>query len=213
MARPNDSAVVLYLRVKRSEKREVGQASGGASAARSEAEIVSEIARLFQPPAIDAERAEAIVRRDARPPPVFIPAPRRLPQGGADTPPPLSMDDILYLGKSICKALVDVLDHHPAAPETTPIKTYTPAMDLNPEQITVTPRSPSVLARACRGHSPARRPPTTCLHPRTQAASAGGSRHPTSPQHGRHHVSRQEHLQGPGGRPRPSSCRARDHPY
>ncbi len=32
-------------------------------------------ARLFQPPAIDAERAEAIVRRDARPPPVFIPAP------------------------------------------------------------------------------------------------------------------------------------------
>ncbi len=55
-------------------------------------------ARLFQPPAIDAERAEAIVRRDARPPPVFIPAPRRLPQGGADTPPPLSMDDILYLG-------------------------------------------------------------------------------------------------------------------
>ncbi len=67
--------------------------------------------------------------------------------------------------------------------------------------------------RACRGHSPARRPPTTCLHPRTQAASAGGSRHPTSPQHGRHPVSRQEHLQGPGGRPRPSSCRARDHPY
>ncbi len=54
---------------------------------------------------------------------------------------------------------------------------------------------------------------TDRLHPRTQAASAGGSRHPTSPQHGRHHVSRQEHLQGPGGRPRPSSCRARDHPY
>ncbi len=43
VARPNDSAVVLYLRVKRSEKREVGQASGGASAARSEAEIVSEM--------------------------------------------------------------------------------------------------------------------------------------------------------------------------
>ncbi|QCF54806.1 UNVERIFIED_ASMBLY: tegument protein UL37 [human gammaherpesvirus 4] len=107
-------------------------------------------ARLFQPPAIDAERAEAIVRRDARPPPVFTPAPRRLPQGGADTPPPLSMDDILYLGKRICKALVDVLDHHPAAPETTPIKTYTPAMDLNPEQITVTPRSPSVLAAFAR---------------------------------------------------------------
>ncbi len=98
-------------------------------------------ARLFQPPAIDAERAEAIVRRDARPPPL---------QGGADTPPPLSMDDILYLGKRICKALVDVLDHHPAAPETTPIKTYTPAMDLNPEQITVTPRSPSVLAAFAR---------------------------------------------------------------
>ncbi len=45
---------------------------------------------------------------------------------------------------------MDVLDHHPAAPETTPIKTYTPAMDLNPEQITVTPRSPSVLAAFAR---------------------------------------------------------------
>ncbi len=45
---------------------------------------------------------------------------------------------------------MDVLDHHPAAPETTPIKTYTPAMDLNPEQITVTPRSPSVLAAFVR---------------------------------------------------------------
>lgn len=110
-------------------------------------------ARLFQPPAMDAARAEALVRRDLRPPPVFAPAPPRLPERTGNVPP-LGADDILYLGKSVCRALTEPRD--PADPETTPIKTYTPAVDLNPEQITVTPRSPSVLAaftRAARGRS------------------------------------------------------------
>ncbi|ALF03219.1 BOLF1 [macacine gammaherpesvirus 10] len=110
-------------------------------------------ARLFQPPAMDAERAEALVRRDLRPPPIFTPAPPRLPERPGDVPP-LGADDILYLGKSVCRALTEPRD--PAAPETTPIKTYTPAVDLNPEQITVTPISPSVLAaftRAARSRS------------------------------------------------------------
>ncbi|AAK95422.1 BOLF1 [Macacine gammaherpesvirus 4] len=110
-------------------------------------------ARLFQPPAMDAARAEALVRRDLRPPPVFAPAQPRLPERTGNVPP-LGADDILYLGKSVCRALTEPRD--PADPETTPIKTYTPAVDLNPEQITVTPRSPSVLAaftRAARSQS------------------------------------------------------------
>ncbi|AAK38266.1 ORF57 [callitrichine gammaherpesvirus 3] len=97
--------------------------------------------RLFLPPHITVEQAEDIVRKGqsdyTSEPAVIVPKPLDPNSTELSSMPSMRLEDLIFLGKSICPSLMDTSP--PENPSATAIKTYSDKTDIPAEDITVMP--------------------------------------------------------------------------